>query len=93
MTPEQMRQWLQLEMEQSTGMTQRERELFVRCENLQAELAALQKRVDAALAILKYCDWHSMVKDSIKILTGGVKNDRKNRIRCYFIVNLNLYCS
>lgn len=37
---------------------------------MQAKLNDLQKRVDAALEILKYCDWHSMVKDSIKILTG-----------------------
>ena len=52
MTPEQRRELLSREMEQSTGMSQRERELFNQCENLKAERDTLQARVDGALAAL-----------------------------------------
>lgn len=47
MTPEQRRELLSREMEQSTGMSQRERELFNQCENLKAERDALQAELSS----------------------------------------------
>lgn len=50
MTPEQRRELLSREMEQSTGMSQRERELFNQCENLKAERDALQAELSSLKA-------------------------------------------